>query len=349
MEYWYRTFENGRYHINVAHIAGHSMLKHVKDIYKHGMYPFVTDVHSSIEGQPVGDGLVGELTPMMRYINRYAKYLDTNLRLSSKARILYRRDSNINITKLMDWQQDGIEGDSVIEGQDWQYLKNPPLNNMIVNQMLNMQADLKQDSGANQFTRGETVGNVTSGKAFMALQQAGGKISRMNTGILNDGFKQIVWQILCLMAQFYDNARMKKITGDQEPVDYFGNDMSAPKYTVQVEVHQKDPLRIEAQNQMFVDMYTMAAQAQQYFPLSALISVMNFDGKDKVMPVVLKMEAENDRIKALSQQNTELIDTVTQMQKENDALKQMQSQSTAALASMGRSPVVNQGRMAVVK
>ena len=48
--------------------------------------------------------------------------------------------------------------DSVVQGEDWNWMQHAPLNRMIVQQMLQMQNDLKQDSGANQFTN---VGALT--------------------------------------------------------------------------------------------------------------------------------------------------------------------------------------------
>jgi hypothetical protein len=348
MEYWYRTFDGQKYHINVAHIAGHALLQHKTDVFKHGMYPFVIDTHFVVDGQPIGEGLVGALVPMMRYINRYAKYMDTNARLSAKARLLKSTSANIKDADFMDWEKDVIPGDSIRKGIDWDWLTNPPFNGMIAQQMLNMQAQLKQDSGASQVTRGESVGSQVSGKAYSLLMQAGSKVGQANSVFLNDGFAQMTWQVLCLVSEFYDNDRLRKITGKDETFEFFGDDMTVPRYTVQVEVQQKDPARIQAQNQMFIDMYTMSAQAQQYFPVSVLIQLMNLDGKDKILPVILDMEQKGDKIRQLSEQNTQLIETIAQLQKETDALRYAQTESVGALASMGRSAQVNQGRQAVV-
>lgn len=60
VEYWHRKYDakNRRYTVNVAYLAGGTLLEQHKDVYKHGMYPFVLDVFSPIEGLPVGDGLV---------------------------------------------------------------------------------------------------------------------------------------------------------------------------------------------------------------------------------------------------------------------------------------------------
>lgn len=167
IEYWWREYDAStrRYTINVAYAAGGALLEKQKSVYAHGMYPFVLDVHDSVEGSLAGEGLVHELAPMMRYINRYMSYADMNARMASKGRLLIRRDSGIDREALMDWERDIIEGDS-INPENLQWLQNQPFSNTIVQMMSMLQSDLKADSGANQFTRGETTGGIVSGKAI---------------------------------------------------------------------------------------------------------------------------------------------------------------------------------------
>ena len=352
LEYWYRTYDARahRYRINVAYCAGGALLEHHKDVYMHGMYPFVIDVHSVIEGSMVGEGMVSELTPMMRYINRYAKYIDTNLRMSSKGRMVVRKNNGIDREALADWEQDIVEGDSVVQGEDWNWIQNVPFNGMIANQMYQFQSDLKQDSGANQFTRGETTGGIVSGKAITALQSAGGKIQQLHTGTLNNGFKQIVNMVLWLMAEFYDDKRVVMVTGRdnhmrQVTVDlmkFFGMDrgkknVTPPPYTVQVEVTSRDPLRIDSMNQMYMQAYTMAAQAQQYFPLSALFRMMNVEGKDRLLPVIEANEQQQEMMQQLQAQNQQMAEQLAQMQQQNDSLKQTTMRLSNSLAG-GFSP-----------
>lgn len=350
LEYWYRTYDASkkRYTINVAYCAGGALLDEQKNVFAHGRYPFVIDVHSTIEGTPVGDGLVSELVPMMRYINRYAKYIDTNLRMSSKGRMLTRRNAGIDREALADWKQDIVEGDHIAAGEDWAWLQHAPLNGMIVNQMLQFQSDLKQDSGANQFTRGETTAGVTSGKAIAALQEAGGKITSLRTETLNAGFQEIVEQILWLMSEFYTDDRVKLITGKNgmnrevtmSAKRFFGGkrtkgSVPPPPYMVQVEIDRRNPVQVEAQNEMFMQAYTMAAQAQQYFPLSALFELMNIDGKDRLMPVIRENENHQQQMQQLQQQNEQMMQQLAQMQKDNDNLRATSTQMTNALANVG--------------
>ena len=373
IEYWWREYDasSRRYTINVAYAAGGALLDVARDVYAHGMYPFVVDVHDSVEGSLAGEGLVHELTPMMRYINRYMSYIDMNLRMASKGRLLIQKGSGIDREALVDWEQDVIEGDRVTPDA-LQWLQNQPFNSMIVQMMTMLQSDLKADSGANQFTRGETTGGIVSGKAINSLIQAGGKVASMRTEQLKYGFKQIVEQIIWLMAQFYDDKRVIMITGSDanrlrideetgEPITrltvdtqrLFGRKtkgaVNPPPYTVQIEVSSRDPQRIANQNQMFMEAYTMSAQAQQFFPLSALFEILNLDGKDKILPVIRNNENYQEQMQQMQQQMEQMGQQMEQMQQENANLRKTATQMTNALSSIGnrRGGMANTGAPAV--
>lgn len=335
LEYWYRKYnkKKKRYEISVAYLAGGALLEHMPNVYSHGRYPFVVDVFTPIEGLPVGDGLIQELAPMMRYINRYAAYVDMNLRMSSKARLLVNRNAGIDEETLEDWTKDIIKGDR-IDSSALQWLQTQPFTGMVSNQMLQFQTDMKQDAGQNQFTRGETAGGVTAASAISALQEAGGKISRLRTSVLNQGFKEICEQIMWLISQYYDSKRIMYITGkmgeqrqvNASPKHLFGNGvMPPPPYSVQVQVQRRNPLRVQAQNELFMQAYSMSAQAGQNFPLSALFSLLNVDGKERVLPYIEMAEQQAAQMQALQEQNSQM-----------QAQIQEQSESIAGLKELTR-------------
>lgn len=363
MEYWYRRYDakKRRYTINVAYLAGGALLENNKNVYMHGLYPFVMEPFNYIEGQPVGDGLVDQLTPMMRYVNRYAHYIDENLRMSAKNRLLVRKSAQLDMKALCDFDQNIIEGANIDE-ESVRWFQSKPLSQMATQQMLQFQTDIKQDSGQSQWTRGETAGGVTAAAAISALQEAGGKITREHSLMLNQGFKQIVTQILWLVCQFYDNRKEQMITGrdgksrevmmssehltgrdlppEQMPPEellqqmderlpgvngspglgtriretamrkqreqHKKNSFAPPPYTVQVQVNRRNPLRVQAQNELFIQAYTMAAQAGQQFPLKMLFELLTVDGKDRIMPVLEEVDQQTQMLNQLMQENEQL-------------------------------------------
>lgn len=293
LEYWYRRYDaqSRRHSVHVALMAGGALLQASErespdGVFAHGLYPFVLDVFTPIEGLPVGNGMVQEFAPMMRYINRYARYIDENLRMSAKTRLLVRRDAQIDNAALTDWQQNIVEGGN-IDDDAVRWLTTAPLSGLATGQMLQMQNDVKQDSGQNQFTRGETVGGVTAASAIASLQEAGGKVTRLRTDTLNQGLAKLVEQIVWLVAEFYDPKRARRVTGRERGWE---GGAPPPAYSVRVELRRRNPLRVQARNELFLQAYAMAAQSGRPFPLSALFELLEADGKERALEVIRRAE-----------------------------------------------------------
>lgn len=60
LEYWWRSYDaSGRkWTVSVAYLAGGVLLQRHEDVYRHGLYPFVMDVYTPVEGSPAGEGMV---------------------------------------------------------------------------------------------------------------------------------------------------------------------------------------------------------------------------------------------------------------------------------------------------
>lgn len=355
VEYWWREYNAStrRYKVNVAYAAGGALLEKRMNVYKHGRYPFEMCIYGHIEGAPVGEGLVMTMAPMMRYVDRYASYLDQNIAMSSKPRMLVNRSANLDSRALADWNQDMITGDSI--GEDSvRWMQGSPLNNVVLQQMLQFQTDIKQDSGQNQFTRGETAGGVTAASAISALQEAGGKITRLNTQEMNQMFGRMVTLTIWDISQFFSGRKVRMVTGrdgklrevnmDAEylmgetqpqqlgnPEDVLAQMFGAqprkrrsekrddgslppPPYSVRVQVQRRNPLRVQAFNENVLQAYQMAVQNGIAFPISTLFDMLIIDNKDKFMPRLQEVEAQSDRLQMALQQ-------LQQVQEENANLK----------------------------
>lgn len=311
MEYWYRRYDakKRRYTVNVAYIAGGALLALTEDVYAHGLYPFILDVYERIEGLPAGIGMVHEFADMMRYVNRYYHYFDMNMRMASKLKILVNQNSGIDNDALTDFSKNIVEGQNVGD-ESVRPLVTPLFSGAATQVALQLQTDIKQDSGQNQFTRGETAGGVTAASAIAALQEAGGKITRMRTATLNQGFRRMAEQVVWLLSEFYTAARARMVTGkdgEMRPVDMsaahlFGIEpkpdgvIPPPPYSVQVQVQRRNPMRVQAQNELFLQAFSMAAQSGINFPLTALFEMLNVDGKDTILPVLEEAEARTDML-----------------------------------------------------
>ena len=152
--------------------------------------------------------------------------------------------------------------------------------------------------------------------------------------------KKIIW----LMSEYYDEDRMLLITGrdgQRRQINVhslFGHRgkgaVEPPPYMVQIEINQKNPVRIEAMNEMYMQAYTMAAQAQQFFPLSSLFEMLNIDGKDRLLPVIRQNEQWQQQMQQMQQQNVQMQQEIESLKQERDGLRTATTQMSNALAGM---------------
>ncbi|MDR3052222.1 MAG: hypothetical protein LBU67_10975 [Oscillospiraceae bacterium] len=310
LEYWYRRYDarTRRCSIHMACLAGGALLYCSQDerpdgVYAHGRYPFVLDVYTPVEGQPVGNGMVWEFAPMQRYVNRYAKYIDENARMSAKARLLVNNAAGLEDEDLTDWNRNLIRGDNISENA-LRWFQSQPLSGQVNAQLAAFQDQIKLDSGQNQFLRGEGGMGVTAASAIAALQEAGGKTSRLYTAVLASGFREMVDQALWLIAQHYDGLRTRLITGrdamprlvnisagrllygDWALSAAHPDPMPAPPYTVQVQVQRRNPMRVQAQNELVLQVAQMQAQSGAPLPASTVLKMLVVDGKDRILPIL---------------------------------------------------------------
>ena len=92
------------------------------------------------------------------------------------------------------------------------------------------------------------------------------------------------------------------------------NNLAPPPYTVQVQVSRRNPLRVQAQNELFIQAYTMAAQAGQQFPLKMLFELLMVDGKDRIMPVLEEVDQQTQMLQMLAEENQMLKESNANMQ-----------------------------------
>ena len=337
LEYWYRVFdaEKRRYVIHVAYIAGDCLLyssekAHPEGIYQHGRYPFVFDVYTRVYNQMHGNGMVMELAPMQRAINRYAQYIDDNARINSRNRILYDDASGINEDDLKNLTKQLVKGDNISDNHI-RWFPESRLSPSVQANMYGFIDMMKQDSGQTQFNRGETAGGVTAMGAIQSLQEAGNKTSRFRTEVFKYGTKEGVEQILWLVKQFYKNDKIITIVGDNGKIkdihtkDLFGGEEIMP-YAVRIQIQRNNPLRVQAENDLIMQLFNAAAQQNQALDIGLMIRLLQVDGKDRFLKAI--EEEKGDRVAALQQENAGL-------QQQVMLAKQMLAEDAAGLAETG--------------
>jgi hypothetical protein len=120
--------------------------------------------------------------------------------------------------------------------------------------------------------------------------------------------------------------------------EHLGSHIEPPPYTVRIEIVRSNPAAVQAQNDLFIQAYTMAAQAGQNFPLSVLFRLLNVDGKEKILPVLEQNEVIQQQMQQMAQENAALQQQVASLNETLDGYANLVSSPAGtddALVAMG--------------
>lgn len=345
IEFWYKHYDakTRRNHVHMAQFAGHAMLYstelgfHCDDantrkqgVFAHGELPFIMYRYKPVWRKPFGVGLVHDYKPMQDAIDRHQKYIDDNARMSSVSKT-YVRKGSVPIEDVADMSKTVIEYSGADIRQEMANFQTNPLNGQVVQNMVYMVDTMKQDCGQNQFSRGEGGMGVTAASAIQALQEAGGKITRMHTSQFKNAFRSMVEQIMWVMSEYLEPGRQFKIiggwdsTGNMEnrlveirPAKPEGDRLPKPAYTVRVQVQKNNPLQQQADNEFVMQTAQVCAQAGQPLPPETVVGLLEgYRTKSSVLKAVRANSQIQQQMQQMQAQIEQLSAQLAQQKKAN--------------------------------
>ena len=288
--------------------------------YDHAMYPFVLDTQFVEADSPAGFGYIDVCKQPQMYIDRLNQVILKTAMLSARPRFFIRSDGAINEEEYADWSRDFVHyqggaapQDSIkqidVRGVDGALLS-------ILNGKIN---ELKETSGNRDFSQGAATAGVTAASAIIALQDAGGKLSRDMLKSSYRAFTRVCYLMIELIRQFYDEPRCFRITGNNDSWHFvrfsnarlrpysqeeFGMDLGlrAPVFDIRIRAQRSQPMVLMKKNELAREFYQLGFfnpdNADQAL---SCIEMMEFEGKAVLSERIRKAAEDkrrNDAIKA---------------------------------------------------
>lgn len=360
LEFWYKRYDADKHRnrVHMALMAGKALLYSTeldfgtsrkgefKDgVYAHGEYPFVMYKYRSVWRKSFGTGLFHDYRSQQEAIDRYQKYIDDNARQSSRQRLFIRKGSGINPDEVADMTREIVEWEGNDIREVMQTVQANPLNGQVYQMMQYLTDTMKQDSGQNQFARGEGGLGVTAASAIEALQSAGGKITRWHTEGFKDAFREMIEQLLWVLSEYMEPGRKLMIVGGWDSTGNMqerliellaagkeGDALPKPAYTVRVQVQRANPGWIQEENNFILQMAQICGQYGQPMPPEVVVSLLNgYPNKGAVLRAVQASSQIAQQISALQAQNEQLTQQLQAQQQANtQILKGLQTPGGAA-------------------
>lgn len=287
--------------------------------YEHGKYPFVAAALYPIEGTLAGYGYIDIGKGTQTEIDMINNAVVQNTMYNATPRYFVRQDGQVNEDEYREWKKHFIHVGGNLGADAIRPVDTNDVNGNYI-EFLNMKIqELKEVSGNRDVSNGSTSGGATAASAIAALQEAGAKLDRdVNKGSYR-AFREVVYMVIELIRQFYDQPRQFRITGENGEMEFttysnanirpqqqliLGQDYGyrTPEFDIEVTAQKSSPYQKQTQNELMIQFYQLGFFNPELADQAlAALKGMDFDRKQEIVKIVTQNKTMADQIAQLQQ------------------------------------------------
>lgn len=309
--------------------------------YDHGKYPFAVMNLYPIAGSLIGMGLIDVNRHTHYDVNRMNEALVENSIDGSMPRYFSRENTGINEEEYKDRSKKIVHVAGNLDEINIRPIDTKPLDSIYAN-FYNMKIDEMKMATSNQDVQnGSTSSGVTAASAIAALQEAAGKNARSSNREFYRTYREVVYQVIELIRQFYNEPRMFRIapddtSGEEQYVTFDNSGIKAqsqivggmdmglrlPEFDVDVTAEKASPYKKMEMNELALNFYQQGFfNPQMADQALACLEIMDFDHKDIVMSKISQnqtlqmrlLQFEQLALQLAQQTNPMLADQIAQV------------------------------------
>ena len=272
-----------------------------RGLYDHAMYPFVTMALYPVEGSICGYGLTDIGRDTQIQIDQLNKAIIDNAIEGASPRFFVRDDGTINIKEYADKSKKFIKVEGNIGEENIRPIDTKGLDSINVNFLQQKIDELKYVTSNQDVNNGTAPSGVTAASAIAALQESQGKNARSSNKTFHRAFRDVCYQIVELIRQFYDIPRTFRIIPDgmkEMFVQYdnaglkpqaqatMGMDMGlrVPEFDIDVTSEKANPYKKMEINELALSFFNLGFfNPQMTDQALACLNMMDFNKKEEVM------------------------------------------------------------------
>ena len=270
-------------------------------LYDHALYPFVTMALYPVEGSICGYGLTDIGRDTQIQIDQLNKAIVDNAIEGASPRYFVRDDGSINISQYNNKSNKFVHVEGNIGEENIRPIDTKQLDTIYVNYLQQKIDELKYITSNQDSNNGVAPSGITAASAIAALQETAGKNARSTNKTFHRAYREVCYQVVELIRQFYDVPRTFRINPDgvsEEFVQYdnsglklqaqqtMGMDMGLrlPEFDIDITSEKANPYKKMEINELALTLYNSGFfNPQMTDQALACIGMMDFVKKDEVM------------------------------------------------------------------
>lgn len=278
---------------------GESMAE--RGLYDHALYPFVTMALYPVEGSICGYGLTDIGRDTQLQIDKLNKAITDNSIIGTTPRYFIKNDGSVNESEYADLSKDFIHVEGQLGEENIRPVDTKPLESIYVNFLTQKIEELKYVTSNQDSNNGIVPTGVTAGSAIAALQESAGKNARSSNKTFHRAYREVCYQIVELIRQFYDIPRTFRIMPDgigEEFVSYdnsgivpqkqttmgMNTGLRVPEFDIDVTTEKANPYKKMEINELAINFYELGLfNPQMTDQALACLDMMDFTKKEEIM------------------------------------------------------------------
>ena len=270
-------------------------------LYDHALYPFVTMALYPVEGSICGYGMTDIGRDTQIQIDQLNKAIVDNAIEGASPRYFVRDDGSINISQYNNKSNKFVHVEGNIGEENIRPIDSKQLDTIYVNYLQQKIDELKYITSNQDSNNGVAPSGITAASAIAALQETAGKNARSTNKTFHRAYREVCYQVVELIRQFYDVPRTFRINPDgvsEEFVQYdnsglklqaqqtMGMDMGLrlPEFDIDITSERANPYKKMEMNELALTLYNSGFfNPQMTDQALACLGMMDFVKKDEVM------------------------------------------------------------------
>lgn len=272
-----------------------------RGLYDHALYPFVTMALYPIEGSICGYGLTDIGRDTQIQIDRLNKAITDNASEGATPRYFIKGDGTVNEREYADNTKKFVHVEGNIGEENIRPIDTKRLDSIYVEFLNQKIEELKYVTSNQDSNNGVAPSGVTAASAIAALQETAGKNARSANKTFHRAYREVCYQIVELIRQFYDIPRTFRIMADgmnEQFVQYdnkgiapqqqmtMGENMGlrVPEFDIDVTSEKANPYKKMEINELALAFYNNGFfNPQMTDQALACLNMMDFTKKEEVM------------------------------------------------------------------
>lgn len=272
-----------------------------KGLYDHALYPFVSMALYPVEGSICGYGITDIGRDTQIQIDKLNKAIVDNAIAGATPRYFVRDDGTINIKQYQDVSNQFVNVVGNIGEENIRPIDHKGLDSIYTNFLDQKIDELKYVTSNQDYNNGVAPSGITAASAIAALQETAGKNARSSNKGFHRQFRDVCYQIVELIRQFYDIPRTFRINPDgmnEQFVPYnnaglkpqpqmtmgMSTGLRLPEFDIDITSEKANPYKKMEINELALSFYNAGLfNPKMTDQALACLNMMDFAKKDEVM------------------------------------------------------------------